>query len=130
MRLCADCFTDITGRGSASARCEPCAADYRRDYYRNFKRSQQPTVATREEQELRRAPNHNRHRVDRQSAAVPVVQPLDMTPARVVTVEGQQFEVAWSGGAGLSSVGARGSALIEGRGSVRRNGALIMSGVL
>ena len=64
------------------------------------------------------------------SAAVPVVQPLDMTPARVVTVEGQQFEVAWSGGAGLSSVGARGSALIEGRGSVRRNGALIMSGVL
>ena len=62
----------------------------------------------------------------------PVPPPLadhDMTPARVVTVDGAQFEVVFGGGEGLSSVGSRGSILVEGRGAIRRNGNVVMGGV-
>ena len=52
-----------------------------------------------------------------------------MTPARVVTVDGEQFEVVFGGGEGLSSVSGRGSSLVEGRGAVRRNGSIVMGGV-
>ena len=62
----------------------------------------------------------------------PTAPPLadhDMTPARVVTVDGQQFEVVFGGGEGLSSVGARRSTLVDSPGAFRRNGSIVMGGV-
>ena len=58
----------------------------------------------------------------------PRVGPLDMTPTRVIEVDGEQFEVVFGGGEGLSSVGSRGSTLVDARGAVRRNGAFVMGG--
>ena len=58
----------------------------------------------------------------------PRVGPLDMTPTRVIDVDGEQFEVVFGGGEGLSSMGARGSTQ-DARRAVCRNDAFGMRGV-
>ena len=149
MRLCADCPTDITDRGVRATRCEPCSVAYRRDYFREWKREHAPerkccdcgdTIQNDKPPNTKRcracseaAIRANRrpvHRVDRtkQTPAAPPLADYDMTPQRVIEVDGQQFEVVFGGGEGLSSVGARGSTLVDARGEVRRNGAFVMGG--
>ena len=92
-RTCLDCPTDISKRHQHAKRCHRCA----------------PIAANRlsnqaKEDRLRGAGGGP---IVARGPAAPIarVGQIDMTPARVVTVDGEQFEVAWSGGAGLSSVG-------------------------
>ena len=113
-RVCLDCPATIpASKPGNTLRCRACSE-----------------AALRERHQLqRRRPVISADRRKLKPTAPPLAD-HDMTPARVVTVDGEQFEVAWAGGAGLSSVGARGSMLIEGRGAVRRNGSIILGGGL
>ena len=151
MRLCTDCGADISGRANNAVRCEPCYKLYRQDYFRDWKRVRAPERKCRNCGETipRDKPtNTQRCRAcseaairDRQRLAAagfpartrakppPPLADHDMTPARVIEVEGEQFEVVFGGGAGLSSVGARGSTLVDSRGAVRRNGNIVMGGL-
>ena len=113
-RVCLDCPATIpASKPGNTLRCRACSE-----------------AALRERHQLqRRRPVISADRRKLKPTAPPLAD-HDMTPARVVEVDGQQFEVVFGGGAGLSSVGARGSMLIEGRGAVRRNGSIVMGGGL
>ena len=114
MRPCLDCGGDISMRGPRAKRCSECA--HREAIAR-------ATAWTRAHGPRRTV------RPDPITSSVPVLQPIDMTPARVIEVDGEAFEVVFGGGEGLSSAGGRGSSLVEGRGVVRRNGAPVMGGM-
>ena len=113
MRLCLDCGDDISDRGNQSKRCQGCQRAAKTAKYLVWQR-------------VNRALAPNRHVVNRApKRCVPVLQPLDMTPTRVIEVEGEQYEVVFGGGEGLSSMGARGSTQ-DARRAVCRNGAFSM----
>ena len=152
-RFCLDCPTDITSRRADAKRCEPCSLKRRRvitvawhadrrprrciDCQDTIPASKPPNTkrcracseaAIRANLRQRRRPVISADRRKLKPAAPPLAD-HDMTPARVIEVEGEQYEVAWAGGAGLSSVGARGSTLVDSRGAVRRNGNIVMGGL-
>ena len=108
-RLCMDCGEDISRRGRNSIRCESCQRKTQTGHTKTWRLHRQV--------------------IDRLKGAVPVVQPLDMTPQQVIEIDGQQFVKVWGGGEGLTAVGARGSRLVEGPGRARRNGSTVFAGV-
>ena len=156
MRPCADCPAVISEDRRADAiRCVPCAqarrraltsawvADKRRvcmDCPATIPASKPPNTK-RCSACSERAIRDNRRRANtgvrpwrappaaRLKSAAPPLADRDMTPQRVIEVDGEQFEVVFGGGEGLSSVSGRGSSLVEGRGAVRRNGSIVMGGV-
>ena len=153
-RFCLDCPTDITSRRADAKRCEPCSLKRRRTITVAWHADRRPRrcIGCQDTIPASKPPNTKRctscaeafilerHRLQRSQHhhivgrlnPKPTAPPLadhDMTPARVIEVEGEQYDVAWSGGAGLSSVGARGSTLVDSRGAVRRNGSIVMGGL-
>ena len=154
MRLCADCNDDITSRRADAKRCEPCSLKRRRAITLAWQADRRPrrcidcqdTIPASKPPNTKRCTSCaeavilERHRLQRSQhhhivgrlnpkPTAPPLADYDMTPTRVIEVEGEQYEVAWAGGAGLSSVGARGSTLVDSRGAVRRNGSIVMGGL-
>ena len=115
LRVCLDCPDTISpSKPPNTKRCRACSERAIRDSRRRANTGVRPW----------RAPVT----ANRIKSVAPPLADHDMTPARVIEVDGEQFEVVFGGGEGLSSMGARGSTLADARGAVRRNGAFVMGG--